>query len=210
MGAGFGHLYDVDGDVFPAWAISPSGLSMDNHSAETQMNWGKELEEFVLGDTLTVQYKGRTFEVPLVLESTYYGDDYCVLPEEYMLWENYREAVEEASNDPDRIDWNRLFEKEKSKADLNMAFTVALLERVQENFPFAFVRKRSAGWLASRYEAIGPVLSEIKASIEQAAREKALRHLQNDKTRPQLDPTDTDDGTTSSAPPPMLKRTCRF
>ena len=104
--------------------------------------------EGVIQPALSITVRGRTLKVGLALESTYNGDDICIVPASDMR-EIYADAVVSLSSNPYRIDWVAVLDGVES--DLREAFENAIVQRVAHVYPDMLLRRRIFGWSGTAY-----------------------------------------------------------
>ena len=152
MGAGFGHRYEIGTEHYPALAFA---------LYDTELEWddfdetGDALAGVIQPD-LSITVRGYTFNVGLALESTYHGDDICIVPASDMR-EIYAEEVVSLSSNPYLVDWVAVLDGVES--DLREAFEDAIVQRVAHVYPDMFLRRRIFGWCGTDYVTVSEWLA---------------------------------------------------
>ena len=144
MGTGFGHSYEIGTERYPAlaFALYDTELERDDFDETVDALAG------VIQPALSITVRGRTFKVGLMLESTYNGDDICIVPASDMR-EIYADEVESSSSNPHQVDWVAVLDGVES--DLREAFENAIVQRVAHVYPDMFLRRRIFGWSGTAY-----------------------------------------------------------
>ena len=152
MGVGFGHSYEIGTEDYPALAFA---------LYDTELEWddfdetGDALAGVIQPD-LSITVRGYTFNVGLALESTYHGDDICIVPASDMR-EIYAEEVVSLSSNPYLVDWVAVLDGVES--DLREAFEDAIVQRVAHVYPDMFLRRRIFGWCGTAYVTVSEWLA---------------------------------------------------
>lgn len=178
MGAGFGHTYAVYNNSYAALAFSHGNgdifelaeecVQAQNTEIEDQDDYFTVehevehsanclIEDLKAIETIEVTFKGRTFDVEVGIESTYNGDDLCLVPTN--LWGAYSETIENTTQGVNVIDWSGVAKFEDS---LQVAFELALCAAVFKECPWMYVRKRTLGWCGTAYKPVSAHILDLK------------------------------------------------
>lgn len=178
MGAGFGHTYEVYNNHYAALAFSHANgdlfesaeeyVQAQNAAIEDQDYYFtvehevEHLAAFLREDlkainAVEVTFKRRAFDVEVGIESSYNGDDLCLVPRD--LWDAYSHRLAYESTNPDAINWQAVAKHEDG---LQRAFELALCEAVFKECPHMWVRKRIAGWCGTTYKPVADYVSDLK------------------------------------------------
>ena len=152
MGVGFGHRYEIGTEYYPALAFA----LYDTELEEYDMDETVDALAGVIQPALSITVRGRTLKVGLALESTYHGDDICIVPASDMR-EIYAEEVVSLSSNPYLVDWVAVLDGVES--DLREAFEDAIVQRVAHVYPDMFIRRRIFGWCGTAYVTVSEWLA---------------------------------------------------
>ena len=164
MGAGFGHTFTTDHPheqgSFPALAFMFNDMEPEDLS---ELDFDDLYSDLTSIESVEITLKGRTFQVDVHVESTYYGDDYCIVPRD-SIWGAYSDAVwDKRTFDPDisntNIDWDKVAHA-VSASHLCALFNQAVLKEVMQMCPYLKTRERICGWLGTSYVPLADMLNQ--------------------------------------------------